>query len=75
MVCILEEGPFGLQQALSSLDANFWKEAINDGDSLESNETWVLVDLHHGCKQSVVFGFWIKKLKHDSSLLNTRVAL
>jgi len=51
MVCILEEDPFGLQEALSSLDANFQKEAINDEmDSLESNETWLLVDLHHGCK-------------------------
>ena len=40
MVCILEEDPFGFQEALSSLDANFPKEAINDEmDSLESNET------------------------------------
>jgi len=30
MVCILEEYPFDLQEALSSLAANFWKEAIND---------------------------------------------
>jgi len=40
MVCILKAYLFGLQEALSSLDANFWKEAINDEmDSLESNET------------------------------------
>ena len=64
MVCILEEDPFGLQEALSSLDANFQKEAINDEmDSIESNETWLFVDLHHGCKQSVVFGFLKKGTK------------
>jgi len=40
MVYTLEEDPYGLQEALSSLDANFWKEAINDEmDSLESNKT------------------------------------
>jgi len=44
-------------------------------DSLEPNETWLLVDLHPGCKQSAVFGFWKKKLKYDGSLLNTRVTL
>jgi len=32
MVCILEEDPFGLQEALSSLDSNFWKEAITKHD-------------------------------------------
>jgi len=56
-------GSFGLQEALSSLDANFQKEAINDEmDSLESNETF-FVDLHHGCKQSFVFGFLKKGTK------------
>ena len=54
MVYTWEEDPYGLQEALSSLDANFWKEAINDEiESIESNETWLFVDLHPGCKQSI----------------------
>ncbi|KAK2356784.1 hypothetical protein QL285_094109 [Trifolium repens] len=36
----LEEDPTNLQEALSSLDADLWQEAINDEmDSLESNRT------------------------------------
>jgi len=70
MVCILEEDPFGLQKALSSLDANFWKEEINDEmDSLESNKTWHLVDLSHAFKP--IGYIWIlkeKKLKLDGSV-------
>ncbi|MCI76377.1 high mobility group B protein 6-like, partial [Trifolium medium] len=36
----LEEDPSNLQEALTSMDADLWKEAINDEmDSLESNRT------------------------------------
>jgi len=42
----LKEDPLSLKEAISSLDAELWQEAINDEmDSLESNETWHLVDL------------------------------
>ena len=35
----IEEDPTNLQEALSSLDVDFWQEAINDEmDSLESNK-------------------------------------
>lgn len=60
----LEEYPKTLQEALTSLDANSWQEAINDEmDSLESNGTWHLVDLPPGCK--TIGCKWIlnKKLK------------
>ncbi|KAL0556203.1 hypothetical protein IC582_004713 [Cucumis melo] len=63
------EDPKDLTEALSSIDVNLWQEAINDEmDSLESNRTWHLVDLPHGCK---VIGYkWIlrKKLKLDGSV-------
>ena len=40
MAYTLEEDPSNLQEALSSLDADLWQEAINDEmDSLESNKT------------------------------------
>jgi len=71
MVCILEEDPFNFQDALSSFDANFWKEAINDEmNSLESNETWLLVDLHLGWKQSVVFEWYVIHMRSILLYLN-----
>ncbi|KAA0050161.1 retrotransposon protein, putative, Ty1-copia subclass [Cucumis melo var. makuwa] len=40
------EDPKDLTEALSSVDANLWQEAINDEmDSLEPNRTWHLVNL------------------------------
>jgi hypothetical protein len=40
MVYTLEEDPLILKEAISSLDAELWQEAINDEmDFLESNET------------------------------------
>jgi len=61
---------------LSSLDADLWQEAINDEmDSLQSNETWNLVDLPPsykpiGCK-------WVlkKKLKLDGTVDKYKVRL
>jgi len=51
MVYTLKEDPLSLKEAISSLGAELWQEAMNDEmDFLESNETWHLVDLTHGCK-------------------------
>ena len=60
------EDPKDLTEVLSSVDVNLWKEAINDEmDSLESNRTWHLVDLPHGCK--AIGCKWVlrEKLKPD----------
>ncbi|KAL4026095.1 hypothetical protein IC575_014519 [Cucumis melo] len=58
-----------LTEALSSVDANLWQEAINDEiDSLESNRTWHIVNLPPGCK--VIGCKWVlrKKLKPNGSV-------
>ena len=65
----LEEDPSNLHEALTSLDADLWQEAINDEmESLESNKTWHLVDLPPGCK--AIGCKWIlkKKLKPDGTV-------
>ena len=65
----IEEDPINLQEALSSLDADFWQEAINDEmDSLESNKTWHLVDLPPGCKSIGCKWVLKKKLKPDGTI-------
>ena len=65
----IEENPQNLKEALTSLDAIFWKEAVNDEmESLISNRTWKLVDLPSGCK--TIGCRWVlrKKLKPDGSI-------
>ncbi|KAK2429298.1 putative mitochondrial protein [Trifolium repens] len=65
----LEEDPSNLSEALSSLDADLWQEAINDEmDSLESNKTWHLVDLPPGCKPIGCKWILKKKLKPDGTV-------
>ena len=65
----IEENPQNLKEDLTSLDAIFWKEAVNDEmESLISNRTWKLVDLPSGCK--TIGRKWVlrKKLKPDGSI-------
>jgi hypothetical protein len=60
-----EDDPKSFSEAMSSRDAAFWKEAVNDEmDSILSNNTWVLVDLPLsskpiGCK-------WVFRRKYNS---------
>ena len=66
---LLEEDPKTYQEAMRSIDANFWKEAIkSEIDSLESNKTWELTDLPKGCRP--ISSKWIfkKKLRTDGSI-------
>ena len=47
----IKENPQNLKAALTSLNAIFWKEDVNDKmKSLISNRTWKLVDLLPGYK-------------------------
>ena len=65
----LQGDPTSLEEALSSPDSGFWKEAINDEmDSIISNNTWKLVDLPPGCK--TIGCKWVlrRKLKPDGSI-------
>ncbi|KAL0339137.1 UNVERIFIED_CONTAM: hypothetical protein Sangu_1435800 [Sesamum angustifolium] len=48
---LLENEPRTINEALSSLEAPFWKEAINSEiESIMQNHTWELVDLPSGSK-------------------------
>ncbi|KAH9681085.1 hypothetical protein KPL71_026816 [Citrus sinensis] len=54
-----------LSEAMSSRDASFWREAVNDEmDSIMSNQTWVLVDLPPGSKP--ISSKWVFRRKYNS---------
>ena len=65
----IEENPKNLKEALTSLDAIFWKEVVNDEiESLISNRNLKLVDLPPGYK--AIGCKWVlrKKLKLNGSI-------
>ena len=48
---LLEDEPQSFKEAMSSPEAPYWKEAINDEvESILQNHTWELVDLPPGSK-------------------------
>ena len=72
-VCNLQGVPTSLEEALSSSDSGFWKEAVNDEmDSIISNNTLKLVDLPPGCKTIGYKRVLIRKLKPDGSIENLK---
>jgi len=68
-IFLIEEDPKTYQEAIRSIDATFWKEAIkSEIDSPESNKIWELTDLHKDCRP--ISSKWIfkKKLRSDGSI-------
>lgn len=48
---LIDDEPKTFEQAMSSIDTSFWKEAVNSEiESIMSNHTWELVDLPKGSK-------------------------
>uniref|UniRef100_A0A2N9HRF5 Uncharacterized protein n=1 Tax=Fagus sylvatica TaxID=28930 RepID=A0A2N9HRF5_FAGSY len=64
-----EDDPKTYQEAMKSIDASFWKDAINSElESIMANHTWELVDLPRGCKPIGCKWVFKKKLKADGSI-------
>jgi len=66
---LIEEDLKTYQEAVRSIDAAFWREAIKSQiGSFESNKTWELTDLSKGCR--LISSKWIfkKKLRPDGSI-------
>ncbi|OIT30946.1 hypothetical protein A4A49_58239, partial [Nicotiana attenuata] len=61
-IYLIEEDPKTYSEAMRSIDASFWNEAIkSELDSIVSNHTWDLCDLPKGCKP--ISSKWIFKKK------------
>lgn len=66
---MIENEPRTIQEALSSPEAPFWKEAINSEiESIMQNHTWELVDLPPGCKPLGCKWILKRKYKADGSI-------
>jgi hypothetical protein len=51
IVYLVDDTPSTIEEAYSSPDADFWKEAImSEMDSIMSNVTWEVVERPYGCK-------------------------
>ena len=66
---LLEDEPQSFKEAMSSLEAPYWKELINDEvESILKNHTWELVDLPPGSKPLGYEWIFKKKMKVDGSI-------
>ena len=66
---LVEGEPMNFSEAMSSLDAPFWKEAINsEMESIMQNNTWEIVELPPGNKAIGCKWIFKKKLKPDGSI-------
>jgi hypothetical protein len=69
IVYLVDDTPSTIEEAYSSLDVDFWKEAIrSEMDSIVSNETWEVVERPYGCKP--IGSKWVfkKKLGPDGTI-------
>jgi hypothetical protein len=65
----VDDTPSTIEDAYSSPDADFWKEAIrSEMNSIISNVTWEIVECPYGCKP--IGSKWVfkKKLRPDSTI-------
>jgi hypothetical protein len=61
-----------IEEAYSSPDAEFWKEAImSEMDSVMSNATWEVVERPYGCKP--IGSKWVFKKKLGMMVLESRL--
>ena len=76
MILNVDSDPKTFREAMTSRDAAFWQEAVNDKlDSIMSNNTWVLVDLPPGYKAIGCKWVFRKKYGTDGSLQTFKARL
>ncbi|CAH9068398.1 unnamed protein product [Cuscuta epithymum] len=66
---LVNDEPFTYSQAISSKEAPFWLEAIqNEIESIQKNKTWILTELPKGCKPIGCKWIFKKKFNPDGSI-------
>lgn len=65
----IDDEPRNFNEAMTSNDVAFWKEAVNDEmDSIMGNNKWFLTDLRPGCKPLGCKWIFKKKMKVDGTV-------
>jgi hypothetical protein len=75
-VYLVDDTPRTIEEAYSSLDADYWKEAIkSEMDSIMSNETWEVGSRPNGCKP--IWCKWVfkKKFRPDGTIEKYKMRL
>jgi hypothetical protein len=74
IVYLVDDTPRTIEEAYSSLDADYWKEAIkSEMDSIMSNETWEVVTRRYGRKP--IGCKWVFKKHYNKNLLQRHFAI
>jgi hypothetical protein len=69
IVYLVDDTPRTIEEAYSSLDADYWKEAIkSEMDSIMSIGTWEVVSRPYGCKPIGCKWVFKKKLRPDGTI-------
>ena len=69
LLFLIEDDPKTYQEAMKSVDATFWKDAIHSElESIVANHTWELVVLPRGCKTIGCKLVFKKKLKANGTI-------
>ena len=69
IVYLVDDTPRTIEEAYSSPDADYWKEAVrSEMDSIMSNGTWEVVDRPYGCKPVGCKWVFKKKLRPDGTI-------
>ena len=69
IVYLMDDTPKTIEEAYSSLDANYWKEAMrSEMDSIMYNGTWEVVERLYGCKPIGYKWVFKKKLRPHGTI-------
>jgi hypothetical protein len=76
IVYLVDDTPGTIEEAYSSLDADYWKEAIkSEMDSIMSNGTWEVVSRPYECKLIGCKWVFKKKLRSDGTIKKYKAML
>src|SRR6266498_1641314 len=69
IVYLVDDTPRTIEEAYSSPDADYWKEAVrSEMDSIMSNGTWEVIERPYGCKPVGCKWVFKKKLRPDGTI-------
>ena len=76
IVYLVDDTPRTIEEAYSSPDADYWKEAVrSEMNSIMSNGTWEVVERRYGCKPVGCKWVFKKKFRPDGTIEKCKARL